>query len=308
MDQAIQILLDGYEHPTVLSNTENCRISLLNNKWENYGYQPDKLIGTQLYDHLKNKQIIEHKLLWTDGKNTFDIHEEKLSFQAKKYILSVLVPVQTEELVDLIEIEKEMAKRIAHTFSSTLQGISGYLELLEMQGLNKKQKEYMNAVMTGRNNLFDILKRLQNMGQEVQPHYSRFDVQPFIENILLEFPPKQRKFIHVHVDEEVIHFDSDYLLLKRIIQELLKNAFVHTSNLTEPVRLHITDNRICITNFATPIPENLKKKIFYPFFTSKAKLFGLGLTQAFIYAQLMNCQLQLVTNSVTNGITFQLKM
>ena len=308
MEHTIQILLNGYEYPTVLSSTRDCKISFLNNKWKNFGYQPDALLGTQLYDHLKNKDIIEHKVLWTDGKNTFEIHEEKLTLDEKKYILSVLVPVHSDQMVDLIELQKEMAKRIAHKFSSTLQGISGYLELLEMQEPNNKHKKYIDAVMESRNSIFDVLKRLQNMAQDIEPYYSTFDVQSFIENILLEFPPGQRKFIEVHFDEDTTKLCSDYILLKQIIKELLKNAFTHTSRLTDPVRLDVAEHCILVTNLTTPIPKKLKKKIFYPFFTSKAKLFGLGLTQAFMYAQQLGCQLQLISNSVTEGITFQLKM
>lgn len=306
MEHTIQILLDGYEHPTVLSSTTDATISFLNNKWKNYGYQPDMLLGTQLSDHLKNKDIIEHRVLWTDGKNTFEIHEEKLTFNKKKYTLTVLKPIQTDQQVDLVEIQKEMAKRIAHKFSSKLQGISGYLELLEIQGLNNKQKKYMDAIMEGKDSVFDILHRLQNMAQEVQPHYSAFDVEAFIEKLLLDFPPEQRALTQVTIDDEAAALRTDYVLLKSIVKELLKNAFLHSADLAVPVELHVTKNSIRVTNHAPPIPDNLKKKMFYPFFTSKAKLYGLGLTQAFIYAQSLNCRLQLVSNSAPEGITFQL--
>jgi len=64
-ENTIQTLLDTHEYPTVLADFSDCKIMFLNEeRWEEFGYQSELLLGTRLYDHFKNQDIVLRKVLW----------------------------------------------------------------------------------------------------------------------------------------------------------------------------------------------------------------------------------------------------
>ncbi len=78
-----------------------------------------------------------------------------------------------------------------------------------------------------------------------------------------------------------------------------------------PIRillLEIHENGRClITNFGTPIPSEFTLKMFYPFYSTKSRNMGLGLTKASIAAQTQNWVIELVSNSEVDGISFEIR-
>jgi C4-dicarboxylate-specific signal transduction histidine kinase len=102
---------------------------------------------------------------------------------------------------------------------------------------------------------------------------------------------------------------SDFVLLKGIVTELLDNALEFGDTEQQKIDLHFReDNVIRVTSYGTPIPESFTQKMFYPFFSNKARGVGLGLSKCVRYAHELGYRIVLSQNSSVHGISFDIQM
>jgi signal transduction histidine kinase len=84
---------------------------------------------------------------------------------------------------------------------------------------------------------------------------------------------------------------SDADMLEQILLNLLRNA---TEAGTEVV-VEAEPGRICVTDNGPGLPPEVSKRLFQPFFTTKAQGTGLGLAIAHNLARALNAQLTIGT-------------
>jgi C4-dicarboxylate-specific signal transduction histidine kinase len=75
------------------------------------------------------------------------------------------------------------------------------------------------------------------------------------------------------------------------------------------IQLHFRDDNIIrVTSHGNQIPESFTQKMFYPFFSNKARGIGLGLSKCMYFAHELGYDIVLSENSSVKGISFDVKM
>lgn len=311
MESTIQTFLNGYTQPAFLSDAADRSILFLNQAAERaFGFLENQNTEGTLQDFFNSKKVIKQDLLWERNKGEFEFHEEEFRINEQEYILTVVKSQKKgQKPLDLFELQKDMAKLIVHRFHSPLNGISGFTELLKNTDLDEKQSSYIESIEKGLTDFKEILSELKELAVDIEVQYSRIDVDKFSRDILDHYSENQKKRIDVCIDPEIKEIRSDYVLLQKIVIELLNNAIEFSSKPTGNIKLHFRkDHCIRVTNFGKKIPESFTQKMFYPFYSNKARGIGLGLPKIYYFAKELGYDVVLAQNSTSKGISFDIQM
>lgn len=275
-----------------------------------FGFPATDDTKSTLQDFFSSKKVIKQDRLWKRNTREFEFHEEEFIINDQEYILTVVKnPEDRHKPLDLFDLQKEMARLIVHRFHSPLNGISGFTELLKNTDLDEKQSSYIESIENGLTDFKEILAELKELAVDIEVQYSRIDVEKFSRDILDQFSKNHKERIDVRIDPEIKEIRSDFILLQKIVIELLKNALEFSSKPTGDVKLHIRkDHRIRVTNIGKKIPDQFTQKMFYPFYSNKARGIGLGLPKSYYFAKELGYDIELSQNSTSKGISFDIRM
>ena len=195
----------------------------------------------------------------------------------------------------------EMSARLAHMMGNRVFAVKGDLNELEYQlsqsGDNCKQfQELAESMHKGVFRLEEILQEFRDFVLATQLTLSEEDVNDAARQAIKEFFPK-RSPVRLEMDfaDDLPKIQADPTKLRRCFAELIENAVslqadggllrVSTSlATTKEARNHcgLPGNRkyvrIEFADEGPGVPQDAKEQVFTPFYTSRAKGMGLGLS------------------------------
>lgn len=304
--------LNAIHQPCVLLDVTNRHIVFANKPAVNQlGIHSDLSTEHFLPEFLNPPTAARSVNLWRRGKQWFDMYEERVEICDVPYILCVfkedhphIDPIWVENAVEISEV-------MVHRFRSTLTGIMGFSELLGMrvEQMQEGAKEEFEAIDLGLKSMQDMLNALDAFRQIPTPELKPTDINSVVKEIASDFKRMGEKRVRTQLGgswERAVLADAE--MIKEIIYAIVENAIDALQHETEEIEL-ITDPKageISIRNTASPISSNYENRIFHPFFTTKAKNLGLGLSRAALLAERMGMYLYLKTNNKIQGVTFAL--
>jgi len=213
----------------------------------------------------------------------------------------------------------QMAAGIGHEINNPLNNILSYTKLLSRnleQHSDKLDSASQQQLLADLQSLreetlraSEIVKGILNFARQVPPQYSRFKVQPWLENTLnlVRQAAKTRQVqleLHSSYDGEL---EGDRGQLQQALVNLLLNA-IQASPSDSKVRLnaHRENEQIILTvsDEGTGISEDTLDNIFDPFFTTKPEGEGSGLGLSISLGIIERHQGQLeITNNPQRGVT-----
>jgi signal transduction histidine kinase len=129
-----------------------------------------------------------------------------------------------------------------------------------------------------------MMKDMLVFAKPPQPKRSPIDIAPLVEvtaNLLKE--DTALRDVDVRIEGSAPLVDGDAEMLKMVFQNLLVNS-VHAMSGKGTIRVQIEPVqqtcRIVFADTGAGIPDDIRAKIFTPFFTTKARGTGLGLPMA----------------------------
>ena len=186
----------------------------------------------------------------------------------------------------------QMAAGIGHEINNPLNNILSYTKLLSRNleqhsdKLDSASQQQLRADLRSLREetlrASEIVKGILNFARQVPPQYSRFNVQPWLENTLnlVRQAAKTRQVqleLHNSYDSEL---EGDRGQLQQALVNLLLNA-IQASPGDSKVRLnaHRENEQLILTvsDEGTGISEDTLDNIFDPFFTTKPEGEGSGL-------------------------------
>jgi two-component system, LuxR family, sensor kinase FixL len=186
----------------------------------------------------------------------------------------------------------EMAAVVAHEVKNPLTGIRGAVQIIGSRlPAGSRDAEVVKEIVARIDALNDLMKDLLLFARPPQPRLAPTDPRPILEtvvNLVRQDPGAREIAIQVEGTSDTVVADQE--LLKLVIQNLLLNA-VHA--ITGPGSIQIDVRtigsmcRMTVTDSGPGIPPEIREKLFTPFFTTKARGTGLGLSTAkrFVEAQ-----------------------
>ncbi|WP_194844191.1 two-component system sensor histidine kinase NtrB [Candidatus Clavichlamydia salmonicola] len=277
---------------------------------------PDSIFGFSITDallHPPNPQT----LIITLGRENAQEHEMEV----------VLRPIRAEGLMIILRdrshlqcLEEslqrhqrlselgQIAASLAHEIRNPLGGIEGFTSLLKQDLHKPSQQRMLNSIIGGVQTLNNLVSNILDYTKPLRLRMKQFDLIALIKDqiplIEAEQFPRECLF-HSSLKKMSLIADPDRM--KTVIWNLIRNAF-DASPSNSSVDIHIDPNgTIIITDKGKGISKEQIDKIFTPFFTTKIKGSGLGLSETVKIIEAHGGTLH-VNSEVNKGTSFFIKL
>ncbi|MDD2716680.1 MAG: ATP-binding protein [Candidatus Wallbacteria bacterium] len=182
----------------------------------------------------------------------------------------------------------EISQHIAHEIRNPLQVIQGFTQLfLEDPALSPEKKEFARLVVNESQHLSSLLENLLDYTRPLQIVWKNIKLSEFINELTLPYLPKlksQNVVLKIEIPETTV-VATDPGKLKELILNIFWNSLDALEESTKSDRLlnfsAISDEsgwELRIENNGPLIPDSEVEKLFQPFYTTKQRGSGLGLS------------------------------
>jgi len=182
-----------------------------------------------------------------------------------------------------LKLMGEMAANIAHDIRNPLGSIELFASLLE-RDLQKSRSDVKltRSIIKGVRTINSIISNILLFTKEIQIEKSKYHVADIVDDVILYMQhlmrDKKVKFINKIDEEHIILCDME--LFKQVVMNLVHNAIDAVDADGEIVMESFTGDGVtgfAVRDSGTGISKDMRKKLFIPFQTTKAKGTGLGL-------------------------------
>lgn len=208
---------------------------------------------------------------------------------------------------DRLRVMGELAAEVAHEIRNPLGSIELMVTMLQEDCKdNQHSSELLSRIRTSVDNMNHIVTNILLYTRDLQLERSSFSVQSLLdaaESISLNTIVKKQTIVEKNIAD--ITLSADFELLKQSLANVLINAAqaapqkgkiqIDTETEQQKLRIKIKDN-------GPGIPDDIREKIFKPFFTTKNTGTGLGL--AMVKRVIEAHAGQIIFNSGTDGTLF----
>lgn len=215
-----------------------------------------------------------------------------------------------------LEVISQIAAETAHEIKNPLQVINSGLYYLKMP--LQQQKIKVQDILQRMNNatlrINDFINDLLNITAPIQLKRELVNITKLIESAINEFP--KELFSDIDFQQQMAtnlpEIEADFNRLKQVIVNLVKNAvesMKEVRNKKLKLASEIKEDFITITVSDTGhgIPHENIGKIFDPFYTTRAKGIGLGMSICFRFIEAHQGTIE-VESQVGYGTTFVISL
>ena len=216
----------------------------------------------------------------------------------------------------------ELASGIAHDFNNHLMVITGSCELLGLQELTDKQKQYVNNIYQSAKKSSELIKKLLTFGHADTHENCTFDLIKVVNDAkeIMNHTTKNKSKINFTTNLLDAMISGNVSSIENSIINLIKNGIeamhddgniyidltaVYLDNIPKGAILSNTPNgyyyKLEIKDEGSGISEEIMDKIFNPFFTTKTKQKGTGLGLATVLSTVLEHE-GLITVSTKKGV------
>ncbi|UYO98892.1 ATP-binding protein [Oceanotoga sp. DSM 15011] len=250
----------------------------------------------EVYEKQTNLKYPSYKLNIGEDKKVFDIQFSPLRNPDLGFLEGVIILL--DDVTELFSLQKEMEKReklaaigemtsrIAHEIRNPLTVIGGFLKRM-----NKKiddpnsVKKYTDIINSELVRLEDIVSEILEYSRGSKlPRFEKINFNDLIDDVLMmyeDFVEQKNIDLKIMKNTDIINMDIDRNRIKQVLINLIKNAIEVVSDEGNiRIKTGVEKQKTAyfeIYNDGEPIPEEVKEKLFMPFFTTKTNGTGLGL-------------------------------
>lgn len=307
--------------PDIVSMLDlNGTIINLNPQFEKItGFSRDEYIGKKLADLIpdSHRQIVLDKVASVVENQCPQMFELELLHKNGKTIIfqSTSLPIivndkiagiicnsrdvtelrQTEERLrrtDKLSVVGELSASVAHEIRNPLTSLKGLVQLLQME--DEKHQLYYQIMIDELNRINHIVSELLLLAKPQQIKYTEADLQVILHDVisLLKTEASLHNIqIEFQVQSQPVMIECEPNQLKQLFINILKNA-IEASSAGDVVNITLqsADNNITVMvkDQGVGISKELLERIGEPFYSSKEKGTGLGMTVSFKIVQSHN--------------------
>ncbi|MEH7491525.1 ATP-binding protein [Neobacillus niacini] len=200
---------------------------------------------------------------------------------------------QTEERLSRTEklsVVGELSASVAHEIRNPLTSLKGFVQLLQME--DDKHQDYYQIMLDELNRINHIVGELLLLAKPQHLKYSKLAIQKILNDVISLLAVEATLYnvqIESNFPKEDIIIECEPNQLKQLFINLIKNS-IEASRSDSKISISlglIDDNRLGITiqDQGCGISKERLQKIGEPFYSSKEKGTGLGLTVSYKIVQ-----------------------
>jgi two-component system, sporulation sensor kinase E len=202
---------------------------------------------------------------------------------------------ETEERLrrtDKLSVVGELSASVAHEIRNPLTSLKGLVQLLQME--DEKHQLYYQIMIDELNRINHIVSELLLLAKPQQIKYTKADMQIILHDVisLLKTEASLHNIqIEFQVQSHPLMIECEPNQLKQLFINILKNA-IEASSAGDVVNITLqsADNNVTVVvkDQGVGISKELLERIGEPFYSSKEKGTGLGMTVSFKIVQSHN--------------------
>jgi signal transduction histidine kinase len=178
----------------------------------------------------------------------------------------------------------KLAAGVAHELNEPLTGILGFAELLkERTGMPAPALSDLARIETAALHAREVVRKLLLFARQISPKQSRVAVNRLVQEVVAFFQARLSQHgikVQTRLDGALPEILADESQIRQIVMNLTINA-IHAMEdggmLTIATRSRGSEIVLSVRDSGKGIPEDIKDKIFLPFFTTKDVDMGTGL-------------------------------
>ena len=262
----------------------------------------------------------------TRQEQQLSIHAATVRLQGRLVKLISIQNIHSELQKKELEAWQNLTKILRHEIMNSVTPIVSLIgtmqEIVDLDiapGAHHQEgisdlREALQTVESRRKGIMNFVNAYRDYTTLPQPQFTSVNVKTLITSVgsLFQADMKQAGIqFNVEIDAENLELHADVSQLQMVLINLVKNAMdalEHTSNAIISLKLYQnTIQQICIeiTDNGPGIDEDAMNKIFIPFFTTKKKGSGIGLSLSQQIIQMHGGQLKAISPGTNgNGTTF----
>lgn len=189
--------------------------------------------------------------------------------------------------MDKLSVVGEMAASIAHEVRNPLTSLRGFVQILQLDNQEENKNHYFKVMLEELDTINFIVSEFMILARPEPKKFEKADIQKMIED-MNRFYKQEAKMKNVEIDFKYqignYQIDCQPNQLKQVILNIYKNATEAMPNGGSiTVELTQDEEKVYMTfqDEGIGINENRLKKIGEPFYTTKEKGTGLGMTVSF---------------------------
>jgi signal transduction histidine kinase len=192
------------------------------------------------------------------------------------------------ELKERLSQLGEMSAGISHELRNSMSVISGYAKLLSKK-VEEPNRHTVNEIISEIRTMDKIISELLAFAKPSVLSVEQADLHKLLDETI-KYAVGDNDGVSVLIDvESPVSVQADVVLMKQAFTNILMNASeAMPGGGTISISIHRLNNRLKmnIKDSGPGIPEDIREKVFLPFYTTKAEGTGLGLAlvQKIIYA------------------------
>ncbi|OFX83965.1 MAG: hypothetical protein A2W99_03575 [Bacteroidetes bacterium GWF2_33_16] len=222
-------------------------------------------------------------------------HSTKIVIDGKSLFLITLQNIKTQLEESELEAWQKLIRVLTHEIMNSVTPIKSLTYSMHKSLLDEKQHDIGNiikglkAIENRSKGLLGFVDSYKNLTQIPKPTYERVNVNSLFESALVLFKDElQSKAIIVRTTVKPVDLTilADEKLVSQVIINLIKNSIYALEN-SKNKKLNLTGNIedngkiiITVSDTGKGIPDGILDKIFVPFFTTRDKGSGIGLSFA----------------------------
>ena len=180
-----------------------------------------------------------------------------------------------------------VAANVAHEIRNPLGAVEGFALFLQrdLESNDPDKARLANKIVQGTRELNEVVTNLLQYTREPTYNFQKVDFFPLLQEVVSMLEPKaEQAGVDINLDDgsEAGECQLDPVQVKQVFSNIVANAIdacpnqdsgevnIYTAVNNAKVEISVSDN-------GNGIPENMKSRIFEPFFTMKDDGIGLGL-------------------------------
>lgn len=269
------------------------------------------IIATPIYLFLRHqRKLKDHAFMMREANRNGD-YSFRLSTKGllpgEKALLQALNDMECDiaKLVAKNEVEswQKLTRVLTHEIMNATAPISSicqaYLNQQQIKG--SPYEEGIRAIYDTSKSLTSFVDSYRKLTQLQAPIMEEIHLQPFMDSIKVLYPQVNW---HIHIPaEKTLHADKN--MLRQVLINLTKNAIeAHAT----AIDVRWNNSSISFSNNGDPIPADVEREMFIPFFTTKPSGSGIGLSISRQMLMMQSLNLSMAERSVAGyHVTFKIE-